>query len=63
MFNTEKDLVEPRNVTMYPQHWETVDAYAQDMGYGSTSAALRRIVDEWKQFKLAQLPLKLNNGA
>lgn len=57
MFDSEKDLVEPRNVTMYPQHWATVDAYAKDMGYGSTSAALRRIVDEWKQFKLQQLPL------
>ena len=57
-FDPERNLVEPRNVTMYPQHWATVDAYAKDMGYGSTSAALRRIIDEWKQFKLTQLPFE-----
>lgn len=43
-----RKLVEPRNVTMYPIQWATVDAYAKDGGYSSTSAALRRIVDEWK---------------
>lgn len=47
----DKELVEARNVTMYPSHWAAVDAYAKDMGYGSTSAALRRIVDEWQEFK------------
>ena len=57
-FDREKDLVEPRNVTMYPGHWATVDAYAKDMGYGSTSAALRRIVDEWKHFKAKQLHMQ-----
>lgn len=55
---TENNLVEARNVTMYPLHWATVDAYAKDMGYGSTSAALRRIVDEWRQFKGAQLQME-----
>ena len=58
MFNSDKDLVEARNVTMYPVQWATVDAYAKDRGYPSTSAALRRIVDEWKQFKGAQLGLE-----
>lgn len=57
MFDQEKDIVEPRSVTMYSQHWATVDAYAKDMGYGSTSAALRRIVDEWKLLKSRQLEL------
>ena len=57
LFDPDKDLVEPRNVTMYPVQWATVDAYAKDRGYPSTSAALRRIVDEWKQFKAAQLEL------
>jgi len=47
--------VEPRNVTMYPVHWATVDAYAKDGGYPSTSAALRRIVDEWVHLKQADL--------
>ena len=43
--------VESRSVSMYPSHWATVDAYAKDAGYGSTSAALRRIVEEWVQLK------------
>lgn len=57
MFDPDKDLVEPRNVTMYPHHWAEVDKYAREMGYGSTSASLRRIVDEWKQFKVTQMAL------
>ena len=56
----DNDKVEPRNVTMYPQHWATVDAYAKDMGYGSTSSALRRIVDEWKHLKSKQLAFELS---
>ena len=47
--------VEPRNVTMYPVQWATVDSFAKDTGYPSTSAALRRIVDEWVQLKQAAL--------
>ena len=47
----DRQLVEPRNVTLYPTHWATVDAYAKDGGYGSTSAGLRRIIDEWLQYK------------
>ena len=58
--NGNNDKVEPRNVTMYPLEWSTVDAYAKDMGYGSTSAALRRIVNEWKQFKSQQLAFDLS---
>jgi hypothetical protein len=53
------ELVEPRNVTMYPIHWATVEAHAKDMGYPSVSAALRRIIDEWLQFKATQLSLPL----
>lgn len=47
--------VEPRNVTMYPIHWATVDAYAKDAGYPSTSSALRRIIVEWVVLKEATL--------
>lgn len=54
-------LVEPRSVSMYGNDWATVDAYAKDMGYPSTSAALRRIIDEWRTFKGAQLPLMLTD--
>ena len=38
---------------MYPQQWATVRAHAKDAGYGSVSAALRRIVDEWLTFRQA----------
>lgn len=48
-----KELVEPRNVSMYAVHWATVQAYSKDQGYGSTSAGLRRIVDEWVELKKA----------
>jgi len=57
-----RELVEGRNVSMYPLHWATVDAYAKDSGFGNTSAALRRIIDEWleaKQFQtMAQAVLR-----
>jgi len=55
--NNTRPNVEPRNVSMYPVHWATVDAYAKDAGYGSTSAALRRIVDEWLIFRSEWLAL------
>ena len=57
MPNSKRELVEIRSVSLYPKHWDTVDAYSREMGYGSTSAALRRIIDEWAQFKSVQLPL------
>lgn len=56
----DNDKVEARNVTMYPLQWTMVDAYAKDMGYGSTSAALRRIVEEWKMMKSSQLALDMS---
>jgi len=46
--NDEK--VEPRNVTMYPDHWATVDEYAQAEGF-TVSLALRKIVVEWAELK------------
>ena len=54
MDDSTNSRVEPRNVSMYPIHWAVVDAYAKDMGYPSTSAALRRIVDEWREIKEKQ---------
>jgi hypothetical protein len=50
----DNNRVMARNVTMYPVQWATVDAFAKDGGYPSTSAALRRIVDEWLE---AQAPV------
>ncbi len=42
-----RELVEPKNVTLLPSHWLIIDAFAAERSYSSTSAALRRIVDEW----------------
>lgn len=53
-----RELVEPRNVSMYPLHWSTVEALAKDGGFGNTSAALRRIVDEWAEAKQFQMMAK-----
>ena len=47
----EKDLVEPRNITLYPIHWSIIESFAKDLGYPSTSSAIRRIIDEWVQMK------------
>ena len=47
----DRELVETQNVSMYPSHWATVRQFAKDQGYGNTSAALRRIIDEWRQMK------------
>lgn len=47
------ELVEPRNVTMYPQDWSIVDALAQAKGQ-KTSGALRLIIREWPELKNCQ---------
>jgi len=54
MARTTDEYAEARNVSMYPEQWDTVDAYAQHIS-ASTSYTLRRIVDEWKQFKGQQV--------
>jgi len=54
MADNGRDMVEGRNVTMYPVHWATVEALAKDGGYPSLSAALRRIIDEWLEAKRFQ---------
>jgi len=53
-----RDRVQAKAVSMYPTQWAIVQQFAQDQGYGSTSAALRRIVDEWEQARSTrpQLP-------
>lgn len=51
MDNRNTTTVQAGTVTLYPVHWAIVNAYAKDMGYPSTSAALRRIIDEWEAHK------------
>ena len=41
---------EPRNVTMYPDQWAIVDAYATEQGF-TVSLALRQIVKKWARDK------------
>lgn len=53
--SAQKPKVEVRTVSMYPSEWSAVEAFSQTKGYGSTSAALRRIVNEWKQYRNYQL--------
>ncbi|MFN3077423.1 MAG: hypothetical protein ABT940_11175 [Alphaproteobacteria bacterium] len=45
-------------VTLEPEHLAIVRAYAKDQGYPSTSAALRRIIDEWQRFKARELAVR-----
>jgi hypothetical protein len=49
MSNDQK--VEPRNVSLYPQHWAAVNGYAIAMTDRNISAALRRIIDEWQHLR------------
>jgi hypothetical protein len=61
-----EEHVEGRNVTLFPEQWETVDRFAQEHEFmtkrgPNTSLALRFIVMEWAEMKarreaLAQSP-------
>jgi len=57
---SRRDRVQAKAVSMYPTQWAIVQQFAQDQGYGSTSAALRRIVDEWARSRAA--PSQLSAG-
>ena len=46
MIDKPRETVQVRAVSMYPIHWAIVAVFARNQGYGSTSAALRRIIDE-----------------
>ena len=46
--------VETRSVSMYSTQWETVEQYAKGEGF-NISLSLRKIVDEWVEFKRHQL--------
>lgn len=58
---TEGKLTEQRvqmgAVTLYPNHWATIKAFAKDMGYPSTSSALRRVIDEWLSMRRERVEL------
>lgn len=43
-----------RGINLSDRHWATVKSFAKDQGY-NTSLALRRIIDEWIQYKAAAL--------
>ena len=51
---------EPRKTAAFyldDEQLAIIRQYAKEMGYPSSSSALRRIIQEWAQFKQAQLPL------
>lgn len=52
---------EPRNVSMYPKHWQIVDAEAERM-QEKISATLRRIVIEWYQLKNLEKTQQIHHG-
>jgi len=63
MSDKSRERVQVRAVSMYPMHWAIVDSFARDQGYGSLSAALRRIIDEWHREKSAQSRRAEGNSA
>jgi hypothetical protein len=63
MSDKSRERVQVRAVSMYPMHWAIVDSFARDQGYGSLSAALRRIIDEWNREKSVQSRLAEGNSA
>lgn len=46
---TAKQPVEPRNVSLYPDDWQTVARVADTSGVRSLSAALRIIIREFER--------------
>lgn len=42
--------VEARNISMYPDDWQTVQGVADNVGL-SVSAAMRVIIKEWQEAK------------
>ena len=49
--NSDRELTERRNVSLYPRQWAIVEALAIELDEPNISAALRRIVNDWAQFK------------
>lgn len=48
---SSRKYAQVRSVSMYSDQWAKVDAYAQEKEDKNSSAALRRIVDEWSRLK------------
>lgn len=45
----DKSKVIPRNVSMYPEQWEVVDAIDNRYGFRNASTALRFIIEEYRR--------------
>jgi len=45
------ERTEAHNVSLYPSDWRDVERIAQETGIRSTSAALRLILQEWRQIR------------
>jgi hypothetical protein len=56
---SERERVEARNVSMYPDEWEAIDRAAGEQGFvtsrgPNTSLMLRQIVRSWQQAQRPQ---------
>lgn len=51
----QKETAEVRSFMLYPSQQAVILQLAKDQGYSSQSSALRRIIDEWVEFKTHQL--------
>ena len=51
MANNGKGPIRIKSYSLYDEEIATIDGHAKEMGYGSASAALRRILFEWEEYK------------
>ncbi len=57
-----RELIEQRSVSLYPRHWSIVENYAAELEEPNVSGALRKIINEWAQFKRTQMPLPMGTA-
>ena len=48
--------MERHSISMPSLYWVIAQAYAKEMSYGGISPSLRRIIEEWLEFRKAELP-------
>jgi hypothetical protein len=53
---------EAHNISLYPQDWRDVEKVAEQSGVRSISAALRIILQEWRQIRAMVYELESRNG-
>ena len=51
----DKQLVEPRNISMYPEHWAVLHQICKEISLASVSAANRYVITDWQRLKQREL--------